>query len=83
MQGFFTPTEAGSVGTFAVILLTLFQREMSVGAYIKAVSGTLRIACMVSDSHSGRNHSRPLLRRHAERRTWLPNGSPTSRSTEA
>ncbi len=47
MQGFFTPTEAGSVGTFAVLLLTLVQKEMSVGAYIKAVSGTLRIACMV------------------------------------
>ncbi len=47
MQGFFTPTEAGSVGTFAVLLLTLLQREMTVGAYIKAAAGALRIACMV------------------------------------
>ena len=47
MQGFFTPTEAGSVGTFAVLLLTIFQKEMSLQGYIKAVAGTLRIACMV------------------------------------
>jgi len=47
MQGFFTPTEAGSVGTFAVIILTLAQKEMSVARYIQAVAGTLRIACMV------------------------------------
>ena len=47
MQGFFTPTEAGSVGTFAVIILTLMQKEMSVARYIQAVAGTLRIACMV------------------------------------
>lgn len=47
MQGFFTPTEAGSVGTFAVIILTLVQKEMSVARYIQAVVGTLRIACMV------------------------------------
>src|SRR5271157_202009 len=47
MQGFFTPTEAGSVGTFAVIILTLVQKEMSVARYIQAVAGTLRIACMV------------------------------------
>lgn len=47
MQGFFTPTEAGSVGTFAVLLLTFFQKEMNVARYIQAVAGTLRIACMV------------------------------------
>ena len=27
MKGFFTPTEAGSVGTFAVLLLSLLSRE--------------------------------------------------------
>lgn len=47
MQGLFTPTEAGSVGTFAVLLLTFFQREMSVRAFVKAAAATLRIACMV------------------------------------
>ena len=47
MQGFFTPTEAGSVGTFSVLILTLFQKEMTIKGFIKAVTGTLRIACMV------------------------------------
>jgi len=29
MMGFFTPTEAGSVGTFAVLLLTIAKRDMT------------------------------------------------------
>jgi C4-dicarboxylate transporter, DctM subunit len=47
MQGVFTPTEAGSVGTFAVLLLTLFKRDMDLKRFVKALSETLRIACMV------------------------------------
>jgi tripartite ATP-independent transporter DctM subunit len=47
MQGFFTPTEAGSVGTFAVLLLTLAKRDMNPKRFIRAVSDTLRIGCMV------------------------------------
>jgi C4-dicarboxylate transporter, DctM subunit len=47
MQGFFTPTEAGSVGTFAVLVLTLFKRDMNLKRFVKAVNETLRIACMV------------------------------------
>jgi len=47
MQGFFTPTEAGSVGTFAVLVLTLAKREMDLKRFMKAASDTLRIACMV------------------------------------
>ncbi|MGB9617488.1 MAG: TRAP transporter large permease [Desulfomonilaceae bacterium] len=47
MQGFFTPTEAGSVGTFAVLLLTLVKRDMNLKRFVKAISETLRIACMV------------------------------------
>lgn len=47
MEGYFTPTEAGSVGAFAVLILTILKREMNIGAYVRAVSGTLRIACMV------------------------------------
>ncbi|MFH0786144.1 MAG: TRAP transporter large permease [Pseudomonadota bacterium] len=47
MQGFFTPTEAGSVGTFAVLLLTLAKRDMDLKRFIKAITDTLRIACMV------------------------------------
>ena len=47
MQGFLTPTEAGSVGTFAVLLLTLAKRDMDVKRFLKASVDTLRIACMV------------------------------------
>ncbi len=47
MQGFFTPTEAGSVGTFAVLVLTLLKRDMDLKRFVKAISETLRIACMV------------------------------------
>lgn len=47
MMGFFTPTEAGSVGTFAVLLLTLAKRDMDLKRFIKSIQDTLRIACMV------------------------------------
>ncbi|MBM4326062.1 MAG: TRAP transporter large permease [Deltaproteobacteria bacterium] len=47
MQGFFTPTEAGSVGTFAVLLLTLAKRDMNLKRFVQAIMETLRIACMV------------------------------------
>jgi C4-dicarboxylate transporter DctM subunit len=47
MEGFFTPTEAGSVGTFAVLLLTLAKKDMDRKKFFKAALDTLRIACMV------------------------------------
>jgi tripartite ATP-independent transporter DctM subunit len=47
MMGFFTPTEAGSVGTFAVLVLTLIKRDMNLTKFIKAIKDTLRIGCMV------------------------------------
>jgi len=47
MKGFFTPTEAGSVGTFAVILLSVAQRGLSLRGFIKSLSEALRTACMV------------------------------------
>lgn len=47
MQGFFTPTEAGSVGTFAVLLLTLAKKDMNLKKFVQAIMETLRIACMV------------------------------------
>jgi tripartite ATP-independent transporter DctM subunit len=47
MKGFFTPTEAGSVGTFAVLLLTVFKRDMNFKGYLKSVGESLRTACMV------------------------------------
>lgn len=47
MLGFFSPSEAGSVGSLAVLLLTLVKREMNLKGFIKSVGDTLRIACMV------------------------------------
>ena len=47
MQGFFTPTEAGSIGTFAVLVLTLAKRDMNLKKFVKSINDTLRIGCMV------------------------------------
>ena len=47
MQGFFTPTEAGSVGTAAVLLLSFIKRDINIRGFIKSVTESLRTACMV------------------------------------
>ena len=47
MQGYFTPTEAGSVGTFAVLVLTIAKRDMNLKKFVKSINDTLRIGCMV------------------------------------
>jgi tripartite ATP-independent transporter DctM subunit len=47
MQGFFTPTEAGSVGTFAVLALSVVKKDLNFRGYIKSVVESLRTACMV------------------------------------
>jgi tripartite ATP-independent transporter DctM subunit len=47
MQGFFTPTEAGSVGTVAVLILSVMKRDIGFQGYLKSVRESLRTACMV------------------------------------
>ncbi len=47
MQGYFTPTEAGAVGTFAVLLLTIIKRDMNFKKYVSSVSEALRTAGML------------------------------------
>jgi len=47
MYGFFTPTEAGSVGTIAVLILTLLKKDMDLKRFVRATRDTLSIACMV------------------------------------
>jgi C4-dicarboxylate transporter DctM subunit len=47
MAGFFTPTEAGSVGTFAVLLLSIAKKDINLKGYLKSVAESLRTACMV------------------------------------
>ena len=47
MQGYFTPTEAGAVGTFAVLLLAVVKRDMTFKTYIRSVKESLRTAIMI------------------------------------
>ncbi len=47
MEGFFTPTEAGAVGTFAVLLLAVLKRDMTFRTYVKSVKESLRTAIMI------------------------------------
>jgi tripartite ATP-independent transporter DctM subunit len=47
MNGFFTPTEAGSVGTMAVLILSVAKKDINFKGYIKSLLESLRTACMV------------------------------------
>ena len=47
MNGFFTPTEAGSIGAFAVLLLSVMKRDLKFEGYIRSLRESLRTACMV------------------------------------
>jgi tripartite ATP-independent transporter DctM subunit len=47
LNGFFTPTEAGSIGTSAVLVVALMQRGLGWRAFLKAIDESLRTACMV------------------------------------
>jgi tripartite ATP-independent transporter DctM subunit len=45
--GLFTPTEAGSVGTAAVLLLSIAKRDINFKGFVKSIVESLRTACMV------------------------------------
>ncbi len=47
MEGYFTPTEAGAVGTFAVLLLAVFKRDMTIKKYFISVRESIRTAVML------------------------------------
>ena len=47
MNGFFTPTEAGGIGTFAVILLAIYKRSLTFKAYVKSLREALSTAVMI------------------------------------
>jgi tripartite ATP-independent transporter DctM subunit len=47
MSGFFTPTEAGAVGTFAVLVLAIVRGDMKFRGYAKSVRESLRTAGMI------------------------------------
>ncbi|MBI5440536.1 MAG: TRAP transporter large permease [Deltaproteobacteria bacterium] len=47
MKGYFTPSEAAAVGTFAVLVLAIFQRDMTFSRYITSVTQSIRTAVML------------------------------------
>jgi C4-dicarboxylate transporter DctM subunit len=47
IKGFFTPTEAGSIGTFAVLLLSLLKKDLDLRGLAKSVAESLRTSCMI------------------------------------
>ena len=47
MAGIATPTDAGAVGAFAVLLLTLAYRRMTLSHFWRAVLATLETSCMI------------------------------------
>ncbi len=47
MMGIFSPTEAGSIGTLAILILAAARRELSFKGIVAAVVESLRTACMV------------------------------------
>lgn len=47
MAGFFTPSEAAAVGTFALLVLAFVRKDMTIKTYIRSVSETLDIAGMI------------------------------------
>jgi C4-dicarboxylate transporter, DctM subunit len=47
MKGVFTPTEAGSIGSFTVLLLCMLKRNITFKGYVKSVREALKTACMV------------------------------------
>lgn len=46
-RGWFTPTEAASVGALAVLALGVVQRQLSVALIVKSLEETLRTSCMI------------------------------------
>jgi tripartite ATP-independent transporter DctM subunit len=47
LQGYFTPTEAGGIGTFAVLLLSIFKKDMTFKKYFVSMRETLRTTGMI------------------------------------
>ena len=47
MNGVFTPTEAGSIGAFAVLVLCILKKDIGLKGYIRSLREALRTSCMV------------------------------------
>ena len=47
MMGFFTPSEAGGIGTFALIALSVAKRDLTFKKYVTSLNEGLSTACML------------------------------------
>ena len=47
MKGFFSPTEAGSAGAFAVLVLVVAKKDIDLKGFIKSVKTSVSMACMI------------------------------------
>jgi tripartite ATP-independent transporter DctM subunit len=47
MAGFFTPTEAGSIGAIALLILTGLKKDLNFKAFTKSVRESLRMSAMI------------------------------------
>jgi C4-dicarboxylate transporter DctM subunit len=47
LKGFFTPTEAGSVGTILVFIMAVARRDLNLKGYVTSLFQSVRTACMV------------------------------------
>ena len=47
MKGFFSPTEAGSAGTFVVLVLVVAKKDIDLKGFIKSVKTSVSMACMI------------------------------------
>jgi tripartite ATP-independent transporter DctM subunit len=47
MKGFFTPTEAGSIGTMAALILALLRKSLTLKVFVRSVDESLKTALMV------------------------------------
>ncbi len=45
--GIFTPTKAGAVGSFSLLVIAMVQRKLSWNNFLNAVNDTLKTSCMV------------------------------------
>ncbi|MCF8104827.1 MAG: TRAP transporter large permease [Desulfohalobiaceae bacterium] len=45
--GLFTPTKAGAVGSFSLLVIAMVQRKLSWKNFLKAINDTLKTSCMV------------------------------------
>ena len=45
--GFFTPTEAGAVGSLFAVLLSVIQKKLTWTGFMTAITDTIRVSCMV------------------------------------